>query len=142
MFFLSLVVYDQFPRLNWLESRNTVTVQGIAVNKDGEVGRVYLSVGGDSVDLLVGQVLGGVLFGRGHNRHGLSELLQFLGGRGDKHSQFAVAFLVLELAPYKIAVIAVGKVGELFEVLVNRDFLFYRRFVFLFLSCDSFLFQS
>ena len=35
--------------------RNLFTVQGVAVQEDCQVGRVYLSVGGESFGLLVGQ---------------------------------------------------------------------------------------
>jgi len=52
------------------------------------------------------------------------------GQLSGEHCQLAAALYVPELVSYHITIIAFGEFGQLFKVLLNRDFLFYRRFVF------------
>jgi hypothetical protein len=71
--------------------------------------RVGLCVGGDFVNLLIGQIRGLFFFVGRHYSDGLFKLLKLLDTRRNKHGQLAFALVISELVPQQPAVIAAGE---------------------------------
>ncbi len=78
-----------------------------------------MCVGGDFVDLVVGEIVGAGFFGGGHNGDGAAQLLKLVGGGACQHTKLACAAVIGELAADHAAVVAADEAGDLFEVLVD-----------------------
>ena len=99
--------------------RIAVLLYGVAVDENGEDGGLDFCVGGDSLDLLVGEFGSRFFFGLGHNGDGSSKLAKLVGGGAGQHRKFARAAVVSELRSHHSAVFAVGEPGYPFEIFVN-----------------------
>jgi hypothetical protein len=101
------------------QSRNTFTMEDVAVDEDCEVSGVDTGIGGNLLYLVIGKFVGRYLFRRCHYGYCRFKLLELLNAGGGQHCQLTVALIVLELASYHFAVIAAGEFGEPVEVFLD-----------------------